>query len=75
MVAHHHLLCLTFKQIKNRNYPLIKLTCSVLPFPAVTSAWVFVKKMLIKLGFIRVCASSSPVCSFVVLKKGEAFGQ
>lgn len=32
MGAYHHLLCLTFKEIKNLTYPLIKLAHSVLLF-------------------------------------------
>lgn len=40
MAANRYLLCLTFKHIKNMQYLLIKLTHSVLPFPAVTFVWV-----------------------------------
>lgn len=32
MGAYHHLLCLTFKEIKNLTYPLIKLAHAVLLF-------------------------------------------
>lgn len=68
MAAHHHLLCLTFKHIKNLQYPLIKThtlrfalshcnLCLHRPFRANG----FVKKMLIKLGFR---SSRSPPLGF-----------
>lgn len=79
-VAHRHLLCLTFKRIKksavsfNKTHILgFALSRCNLGLGPPCGASGFVKKMLIKLGFIKSLASGSSVCPCFVLNIGCDF--